>query len=246
MSPISISLIVFVCVFGGALCGLALRSALPEHHRSAESKELVKSAMALIGTISALVLGLLVASAKGSYDTQRDELSELSAKIAILDRVLAHYGPETKAARELLRGAVANAVDRLWRNGSSRPSTGAEVILDKIVGLSPKDDAQRELKGRASDLMMDIGKTRWMMFAQSGSSISAPLLVVVVFWLTVNFISFGLFANRNATVTAALFVCALSVAGAIFLILEMDRPFEGLIRISDAPLRDTLAHLGHL
>ncbi len=243
MSPTVISLVVFACVFGGALAGMALRAVLPEHHRSAETKDLVKSAMALIGTLSALVLGLLVASAKGTYDTQKGELTSLSAGALMLDRVLAHYGPEAKDTRGLLHEVVADFEDRIWHAGAT-PSKRSDALFDSIEDLEPKDDRQRDLKAEASALALELGKTRQLMLAQTYSSISTPLMVVVVFWLTINFLSLGLFAQRNAVVAAALFVCALSVSGAIFLILEMDRPYEGLIRISDAPLRNALEHMG--
>ncbi len=242
MSPVEISSIVFACVFGGALGGMALRGILPEHHRTGESKELVRSAMALISTLSALVLGLLVASAKSSYDAQKDELTSLTSGVVLLDRVLEMYGPEAKDARELLREVVASARDQIWHGAP--PVKRADTLFESINRLSPKNDQQQSLKAQASSLLVDLAKTRYLMLEQKGSSVSAPLLVVVVFWLTINFVSFGLFAQRNATVGIALFVCALSVAGAIFLILEMDHPFEGLIRISDAPLRQVLTRLG--
>src|SRR5215467_6439614 len=110
MSPIASSLLVFLCVFGGAILGITLRSVLPEHHLSGETKDVIKAAIALIGTMSALVLGLLVASAKGTYDTQKDELTSLSAKVGLLDRVLSHYGPEAGEARRLLKEAVVETL----------------------------------------------------------------------------------------------------------------------------------------
>jgi len=200
--------------------------------------------------MAALVLGLLVASAKGSYDAQSAELTQMSANIALLDRVLARYGPETKEARDLLRGAVARLLDQMWsKDGTSAsskapPSSGGEILYDKLAGLSPKNDTERSLQGQALSIAMDIGKTRWLMFEQATTSVSLPLLVVLVLWLTVIFISFGLFAPFNATVVSSLFVSALSVSGAIFLILEMSGPYSGLIQISSAPLRAALAHLG--
>ena len=111
MSDIAISMILFACVFAGALLGIYLRTALPEHHLSTESKDVVKLGMGLIATMAALVLSLLIASTKGSYDTQRSELRQLSANIMLLDRVLAHYGPETKDSRDLLRHAVVRVLD---------------------------------------------------------------------------------------------------------------------------------------
>ena len=242
MSSIETSAIVFACVFGGSLAGMALRRVLPEHHRSGESKELVRAAMALIGTMSALVLGLLVGSAKSSYDAQKDELTSLSAGVLLVDRILSIYGPEAKDAREQLREVVAEARELIWHGAP--PTKRADSVYAAIHRLSPKDAEQQALKDQASSLIADLAKTRLLMLAQRSSSVSTPLLAVVVFWLTINFVSFGLFAHPNATVITALFVCALSVAGAIFLILEMDRPFEGVIRISDAPLRQVLAQMG--
>jgi hypothetical protein len=244
MSPIATSLVVFGCVFGGALVGTALRRSLPEHHLSGETKDVIKSSIALIGTMSALVLGLLVASAKGTYDTQKDELTSLAAKVSLLDRVLSHYGPEADDARRLLRTAVDATVARLSEGvGGATPQQG-QAVYDAVLGLSPKTDVQKSLQSEAQGLLGSIAETRSLMLAQRGSSIAFALLVVVVFWLTLNFVSFGLFAKPNVTATAALVLAALSVAGAMFLILEMDQPYGGLIHITAAPLRDALAQMG--
>jgi hypothetical protein len=241
-----IYLIIFACVFGGALLGVYLRGVLPEEHLSGDSKDTVRLGMGLVGTMAALVLGLLVASAKNFYDTQTSELIQMSAKIVLLDRVLAHYGPETKEARDLLRSAVARALDKLWSKGRRQllQTQPGEIIYNKIQELSPKNDAQRSFQAQASNLAIDIGKARWLMFEQRGSFISVPLLVVLVLWLAIIFISFGLFAPLNATVMATLFVCALSVSAAIFLILAMYTPFQGMMQISSSPIRSALAQLG--
>jgi hypothetical protein len=246
MSATTISLIVFACVFGGALLGILLHAVLPQQHLSNESKDIVKLGMGLVGTMAALVLGLLVASAKGSYDAQSAELTQMSANIALLDRALALYGPETKEARNLLRGAVARVLDQMWSSASLSVPTaaGGEILYEKIQGLSPKNDTQRSLQGQALSMAVDLGKTRWLMYEQATTSVSMPLVIVLVCWLTAIFISFGLFAPFNATVVASLLVSALSVSGAIFLILEMYTPYAGLVQISDAPLRAALAHLG--
>jgi hypothetical protein len=250
MNPSEIWLIVFVCLFAGGMLGIVLRAALPEHHLNAESKDAIKFGAALISTMAALVLGLLVASAKGSYDTQRNEVTELAARIAVLDRLLAHYGPESGNARELLRQTVAITIDRLWPQERSEhvqfdpSSSKGEATYDAIQMLSPKTDAQRSLQSQAENLAVTIANTRWLMFEQSGGSISMPFLVVLVCWLFIIFLSYGLFAPNNATVVITMLLCALSVSAAIFLILELDRPFEGLIHISSHSMRDTLAHLG--
>ena len=250
MSSIAISLIVFACVFSAALLGIFLRAILPEHHLSADSKGVVNLGMALVATMSALVLGLLIASAKNSFDTQNTALTEMSAQVVVLDRLLAHYGPDTKEVRDLLRSAVVGVLDQMKskdRTNHSQlepPSAGREVILDKIQGLSPKDDRQRSLQAQALSIAMGLLQTRWLQYEQTTAAVSMPLLVVLVFWLAVIFFGFGLFAPRNATVVAALLICALSVSAAILLILEMYTPHAGLIKISDAPLRSALAHLG--
>lgn len=248
MSSFAISLIVLACLFGGALLGMLLRARLPEHHLSAESKDVVKVGMGLIGTMSALVLGLMVGSAKSAFDSQKSALTQMSAKIIMLDRALAHYGPDSKEVRELLRGAVTTMLAQVWPETRSQsnlapPMTG-EVMYDKIQQLVPKNDAQRTLQSQALNMAVDIGQARWLLFQQSGSAISTPFLVVLAFWLTVIFASFGLFAPVNATALVTLFLCALSVAGAVFLILELDRPFEGMLQIADTPLRSALAQLG--
>ena len=250
MISIKISLIVFACVFGGALLGILLHAVLPQHHLSAESKDIVKLGMGLVGTMAALVLGLLVASAKSSYDTQSAEMTQLTANVALLDRILAHYGPETKESRDLLRETVTRVVSQIWAEdgvsaGPASPqSAGGEVLYDKIQALSPKNDAQRSLQSQALSIVMDTGKLRQLMFTQGTAAVSIPLLVVLVLWLTVIFISFGLFAPFNATVVSSLFVSALSVSGAIFLILDMYTPYRGMIAISSAPLQIALAQLG--
>jgi hypothetical protein len=249
-SPLAISCIIFACVFGGALLGLVLRTVLPAHHLSAESKDLIKLGMGLVGTMAALVLGLLIASAKGSYDTQRNEVVQMSANLILLDRTLAHYGPEAKETRDALRAVVSRILDQLWSSNTSRPagseptSAEGERFFDKVQELSPHSDAQRSMQAQAFNVALAVGQTRLLLFEQRGSSISMPLLVVMIFWLTIISVSFGLVAPPNATVIVTLFVCALSVSGAIFLVLEMDEPFSGLIQISDAPLRNALAHLG--
>ena len=250
MNSIEIGLITFAFGFGGALLGMAIRSALPEHHMSSESKDAVKVAMALVSTMCAIVLGLLIASAKSSYDTQNNELTDMSSKLILLDRVLAHYGPESKEAREELRNAAVSALDRMWSKDESGLSqigpvaTSSEVLYDKIQALSPKDDAQRSIQSQAQSLVFALGQTRWLMYEQKAGSRSIPLLMVLIFWLTALFVSFGLFAPRNATVYATLLVSALSVSFAIFLILELYNPYVGVIRISDTTLRTALAHLG--
>jgi hypothetical protein len=250
MSPMAIGWVVFALVFASALLAMSLHNALPEHHLSADSKDVVKLGIALIATMAALVLGLLIASAKSAYDTRSNQLAEASADMIQLDRALARYGPETKEARSLLQRSVAATIERFWPAEGAKPvaidpaASPVEALSDKIETLTPQSDAQRSMQSQALTLAADMGRTRLLLFEHLGASIPVPFLVVLVFWLCIIFASFGLFAPRNATVIAVLCVCALSVAGAIFLILELDRSFEGLLQVSSAPLRAALAQLG--
>ena len=184
------------------MLGILFREALPKDHLSADSKDVVKLGMGLVATMSALVLGLLVSSAKSTYDSQSSELTEMSAKIVFLDRMLAHYGPEAKEARDALRLSVVASIDKIWprereRTSEARPpSTGAEGLLDKIQALAPKDDAQRWLQGQALNIAIGLGQTRWLLYEQGASSVSKPMIVVLVFWLTAIFISL-VFSRRG-------------------------------------------------
>jgi hypothetical protein len=240
----------FVCAFGGSLLGMVIRTALPGHHLSAESKDVVKQGTGLIATMSALILGLLVASAKSSYDTEKGEIVQMSAKVIFLDRMLANYGPQAADARSALRKRVSAAIDQMWpqeRSQTSRldplASRGDELFV-VIQQLSPENDSQRLLKSQAIGAVTDLGQMRWLLFEQMGRSISTTFLAVVMFWSTVIFISFGLFAPWNSTVLFTLFLCAVSISGAIFLILELDHPFDGVIQISSAPMRTAVEHVG--
>ena len=244
--------IVFACAFGGALAGMALRAVLPEHHLSAESKDVVKLGTGLIATLSALVLGLLIASAKSSFDAQRTGFQQLAANLVLLNRALAHYGPETKDMRQTLHDLVASTIERLWPENAST-ATGLDaapltasggMLIDQIRALSPKNDGQRWAQSQALQITTDLARSRWLMIEQNESAIPTPFLVVVVFWLTILFTSFGLFSPWNPTVVATLLVCALSVAGAVFLIVDLDQHFGGMIQISSTPLRNALSQIG--
>ena len=253
MNSLTLSLIAFACIFGGTLAGMALRNCLPEHHLSDESKDAVKLGTGMIATLAALVLGLLIASAKGTFDTMTNELRQTGSKIVLLDRVMAQYGPEAKEAREHLRLSLAFAIQRIWPEDShevevttaQRPGFEVEALQDKLLALSPRNDAQKWLQSRALQINAEIAEARTLLFAQAGKgSIPGPFLVVLVCWLTIIFSTFGLFSPRNGTVIIVMVICALSAAAALYLIAELDKPYGGLIKISSAPLRDALAVVG--
>jgi hypothetical protein len=244
--------VVFVCVFAAALLGMLLRPVLPDSHLSGDSKDVVKLAMGLVATMAALVLGLLTGSAKSAFDTVENEVKQSSADVMVLDRALGQYGPETKEIRDLIRRAVALRLEATWPEDASRPARvdipgttpALEALEGKIRGLSPQNDAQRSLQARALQMAEDVLQTRWLIFGGAGNSIQVPFLLVLVFWLAALFLSFGLLAPRNATVVAVLLVAALSVSSSLFLILEMNHPLQGMLKVPSAPLRFTLSHLG--
>jgi Protein of unknown function (DUF4239) len=249
MTTAAIAAILFVCLVGVALLGRFVRRYIPEDHLSADSRDAVKLAMGLVATMTALLLGLLISSAKGTYDTARSEVMQMVAKVAFLDRVLIAYGPEAAPARGELRDAVADAVQRMWPGQKGGPAQLApneqmgNVFYVTVHQLSPHNDSQTALKAEAATLMMDLGQLRSLLQAQAIPSISQPLLIALVSWLVVIFFGFSVVAPPNATTSLALVASAFSVACAVFLILELDHPLGGLIRIPSAPMINVLNQL---
>ena len=252
MSSTIMALIAFACIFGGALFGLFLRVVIPEPHLSDNSKDVIKLGAGLLATLAALVLGLLISTAKNSLDTYNTELAQASATVIVLDRVLASYGPETKEVRDQLRDNLATTIELVWpseKSGKARVDSvqvaaGIERIQHKLRVLSPQNDSQRLLKSRALEIANQLAQGRWLLIMQTQTPLPKVFLIVLVSWLTMLFISFGMLTPCNTTVMAVLLICALSVTGAIFLILEMNTPLTGIIKVSDAPMRKALEHLG--
>jgi hypothetical protein len=250
MNASVIGLLAFAGILGATLLGMRLHAALPDHHLSADTKDTVRVGMGLVATMTALLLGLLIASAKGSYDNQRTQVILMSAKISFLDRVLVMYGPETAETRKLLRLSTDGLIQKLWPDNSSQEaqvdpaiSTG-QALFSSIHKLTPQNDEQRALKAEAQDTVTDLSKTRWLLFAQSDTSIPKPLLIMVIVWLAIISLSFGLFAPTNKTAIVTMIIVSLLVSSALFLILELDRPFDGVIQIHSAPMYNALSNLG--
>jgi hypothetical protein len=251
MGPFAVGGIVFASLFGGAILGMALSAALPAHHLSSDSKDAIKLATAIVATLSALALGLLVASAKTSFDTADTQLRNAIARTVLLDRIMAHYGPETREARAQLRQVVETSLRPVLGDGESATSpntvsddTGIEPVQDKLRAMTPQTEAQRWLLARALQVSGDIEEAHWLMSERSEAGFPWPFLTILVFWLVTLFVSFGLLAPRNATVLCTIFLCALSVSSAVFLIVDMEHPFVGFVQVSSAPLRDALEQLG--
>lgn len=241
MSALTIGGIVFVFLSLAISMGMMLSLRLPHHHLGADSKDTIKLATAVVGTLSALALGFLIASAKTTFDLAEAELRTSVAQVVLLDRVMAHYGAETAGARQ----ALAQLVEaRLQQSGGEIATAGIEPVQDELRSLIPEVEAKRLLQSRALEVSGKIAEAHWLLVEQEGEEPPWAFLAILVFWLALLFFTFGLLSPRNATVVSILLVCALSVAGAVFLIIDMAHPYLGLIRVSDAPLRMALENLG--
>jgi len=250
MSPVALGSIVFAGVSGGGLLGLSVRKLLPPEHLHDESVGMVKFGTGLLATLTALVLGLLVASAKGNYDRAIDEVTQTAARVMLLDRTLAQYGPQTQEARGLLREITSSLVDVLNSSaGIAAIDTPArlargEKFQTKLRELTPENDTQRALRARAVEIAGEMAQARVLAIAQGEASIPTVFLVMLVLWLAAMYTGFGLVSVRNLTVLVTLFLCALSMGGTVFLIESMNHPIEGVMKVSSAPLSNALAHLG--
>ena len=247
-----IPLIAFACMFVGALLGASLRRRMPEDHLPSDSRDVVKLGAGLVATMAALALGLLVSSSKNSFDSVNEGLTEGSANRVNLDRILAQYGPETKTVRDHLRHSLASDIHRIWPKSDvptedislDESATELETVAGILRELIPQNESQKILKARALTVFGEGMKLRWSLIQQTHASIPTVLLVVLIFWFTVLFVTFGLLTPSNLTVNIVMFVCALSVASGIFLILDMSGPFQGPFKVSSAPMENALSHLG--
>jgi hypothetical protein len=244
-----IGLILFVGLVSFTLLGGRLRRHVPPEHLSGDSKDVVKLSLGLVGTMTAILLGLLISSAKDSFDTTGSEVMQMAAKVALLDRVLKLYGPEAADARRALRDTIADGVRQTWPGEGTGPARldpnqqMGDALYVEVQHLSPRDDMQRGLKTQATDLMVQIAEVRALLQAQAIPSLSKPLLIALVSWLVVIFFGFSLLAPANPTSTLALVAGAFSVACAVFIILELNYPFAGAIRVPSEPMTNVLNQL---
>lgn len=225
---------------------------LPAHHLDADSRDVLKLGLGLIGTLTALVLGLLVSTTKATFDTQSGTIKDVAAEFALLDRVLAKYGPEAGGARQQLRILAQSVLEQIRPSDTSAPvdfsggksRADGESLFEKVAALEPTTDVNRLLKTRALEITMGMGQLRQRLVVNDERSIPTPLLIVLGIWQIVLFVGVGLLTPCNATTLTIHLVCIASIAGAIFLIMELDRPFAGIVKVSDAPLRSVISHLG--
>ncbi len=247
-----VSLVIATVVFGGSILAMYVARALPDSHLGADARDVIKLGMALIATLVALVLGLMIATAKGTYDAQSAAVRQLSADVLFLDRSLAEYGEEAKQPRDLLREAASLMLQHLWPEDGSAPLSLApgeapvpmDLCLREVTQLSPQNQTQEFLKTQALRVTSDLAQIRFQMYVQGTSQLPLAFLIVIGLWLIILFAGYGLIAARNPTVLAFLFAATLSVSGAVFLIQELADPFGGVVRVSSVPLREVIAHLG--
>ena len=239
-----------MALVGVCLGGLS-RRILPPDQLAPESKDVIKLSLGIVVSLSALVLGLLVASAKSSYEMRRSEINQITAGITLLDYLLSKYGDDAKAARIALREEVPLVVDRIWTEEQAlashpapfRPLAKGEALYQHIVALQATNDSQRELRARIVQLAHELSQLRLLLFSHFGSSIPPPFLAVLLLWIIVLFAGFSLMAPASATPVTFLVICALSVSGAVFLILELDQPFAGIMMIPADALLSALPSL---
>jgi hypothetical protein len=249
VSAIVLSFLIFALVLGGICLGAALRRLLPLQHLSKESQDVVRLGVGLIATMAALVLGLLIASAKTTYDTQSTQVKQITANIILLDTMLEQYGVEAQPIRKGIREELPILVEKMWLEKREHKKehfetlAGPERIYAAIQKLSPKDDVQKPLQTRLVQIANDIAQTRMLLFVGAGESMPRPFLVILVFWLVIIFASFSLFSELNRTVMALLALFAFSASCGIFLILELSQPFTGIMTIPSDTLRNVLAPL---
>jgi hypothetical protein len=249
MVNLIIGLISFAAIFGGVLIGRFFARRLPSHHLSPETQSAVNVAVAVIGTLSALVLGLMISAANASFSTRADGVRELSLQVIRIERNLRRYGPEADDARAKLRAWATFKTQQLFPEKDQPvppPETGIktlESVQDALLGLTPKDERQKYLRTLCVTLSSNLIQARWSLEQHMGHSIPGPFLVLLIFWLAIVFASFGLFAPANSTAMITLLLCAVAVSGGIMMIEELDSPHSGLIRLPSESMRKALAEV---
>jgi len=249
MDEIFVGVAIFVCLAGASLACLAVYPRLPEHHRQDDTSAVVRLAANLFVVMSSLVLGLMINSARNTFESIDRNVHTFSTDLILLDRTLRLYGPEAGSARELLTAYVQRVVDTSANDGSTTvvPNKLSELLLnqvgDRLEALTPADAKRSAVQQSAMQQLQKVIEMRWVLAEQSEGVLPTPLICLLVAWLTLIFASFGFRAPRNATIIGTVLVSAALVAAAVYLIVDMDTPFTGPIQISPAPLQRALAEL---
>ena len=264
MSEALDAVIVLALLVGSAAFGMFVRTRLPERHRSHETVELVSLVITMLVTFAALVMSLLTFSVKSAFDQGNTDMAAIAAHIVQLDQCLRNYGPESASARQHLRAYTAGVISSTWPHEArplgdyyarDAPSVSAGGMEGRALGtllnriglairhLTPADDFHRGLAASCLDDFRSLESARWTVIEEARSMISLPFYLVLVFWLMVIFACFGLNAARSAFTFLIMAMCAVSIASAVFVILDMDTPFTGALIISSQPMRNALADI---
>jgi hypothetical protein len=247
MSPVTSFVASFIAILIGAAVGVILKRSLQAGLLDTGSKESIRLATGFLATLAALVIGLMIASAKNSFDSQNSNVRQLGTNAVLLDQMLTKYGPEAKTARTLLRETIPSATARIWRENIGKGAEPtfiigetAERFYNAVENLKPANAEQTSLKSRIIQLTTEMGRTRLLVFTEGDDAIPVPFFIVLVFWLMVIFASFSLFAETGPIVIASTLVFAISVSSALFLIVDLSHPFTGLMQIRNHHLRMVL------
>lgn len=247
MLETSIAVAVCVALIVAALGSRALYERLPERHRVSETENIVRLIANIFVVLASLVLGLMINSARTTFDGVDKAVHAYATQIILLDRVMRQYGPETEPARQSLRAYVDQAARRMAQSDPVLGSRTAESLLNDVGNglraLKPVDADRAELKQRAERRFETVYEMRWALVEQSEGSIPLPLTLLLVAWLMMVFASYGYRAPHNVVMVASFVVSAALIAGTIYLTLDMDIPFDGTIQVSPLPLERALAEM---
>jgi hypothetical protein len=248
------ALAVAVAMFAAGLLGLFLQRALPDHHTSGGSRDMISSILNLLTLLCALVTGLLIWQAYGVYSGQNMQIQSLASKVMQLDLALSDYGPEADPARAQLRDALGKTIDQVWAASESDNNFAANTFAsalqnrrarEKVLeGLHPSTDQQKQALAAAVSASDALGQARMQMSFALSAPVAYPLLLTVVGWIACLFCGFGLTSRSTVTSLIALAVGSIAVASAVLLILDLSNPYSGLVRASSAPLEQALAVMG--
>lgn len=260
LSDLFSSVIVLVALLGSAAAGRFLLRWLPEQHRTRSTFQFTELVSNLLVTFTALILGLLTASVNTSFEKTEGDLRSFGAQVIRLADGLDQQGPDTLPIRVMLRTYTASVIATTWPEepaptgiypkGMDTQSMESEAlgrlltqVEHSLRRLPAADDIQRALKSDCLARLNDLMNQRWRLIGEAHSAIPMPFYRMMLFWLVVVFLSFGMSAPRNWIATTYVVMVALCMAGAVFVILELDGPLDGVIKVSSAPLRDALHHL---
>lgn len=252
MSALTFAAFVFIAIFLAALAGFQMQRVLPEKFTDDATEGHVKSVLGMLSMMTAVVLGFVTANAKNSFDNASKIVADTAVRMVSIDRALATFGDEGETIRGRMKHGAEEWIARIKSpagdaNSDLRAVQRAEELesfVASIQKLKPASEAQTEAQGRAVELALGILHDRWVLKTDREASTPTVFLLVLLAWLGLEFFIFGLFANRNAAIVFATFFGAVMVASAFFLVLDLEGPMTGPMRVGTAPLERAAAIMG--